>query len=64
MGNGRRGLLLTVVLAVSSWNLFSWTASADQFQCSENLVLRSCGSLQEMPSCLENLSTLEVIDVR
>ncbi|CAI9109136.1 OLC1v1008898C1 [Oldenlandia corymbosa var. corymbosa] len=50
-------------LQLSSWKLHWWSASEDHFDCLERLVLTSCGFLKEMPSCLEEISTLEVIQV-
>ncbi|CAI9108265.1 OLC1v1007829C1 [Oldenlandia corymbosa var. corymbosa] len=49
--------------SAASWKLRSWTASEDQFDCLKALVLTSCGHLQEVPSCLEAISTLELIQV-
>ncbi|CAI9109141.1 OLC1v1008903C1 [Oldenlandia corymbosa var. corymbosa] len=51
-------------LKLHSWSLRSWSASENPFGCLEKLVLRKCVLLGEMPSCLENISTLEVIQVK
>ncbi|CAI9108255.1 OLC1v1007818C1 [Oldenlandia corymbosa var. corymbosa] len=52
------------ILQLSSWCLLSWTASDDQFDRLEKLVLVRCGSLKEVPSCLDYIPTLEVIELR
>ncbi|CAI9109133.1 OLC1v1008895C1 [Oldenlandia corymbosa var. corymbosa] len=38
-------------------------ATEDQFVCLEKLVFSSCSNLKEMPSCLDTVATLEVIQV-
>ncbi|XP_027063942.1 putative late blight resistance protein homolog R1A-3 [Coffea arabica] len=57
-------------LKLSSLNIVEWTASSeyeyeeqDYFPRLEKLVLDRCGALQEIPSCLGNSSTLEIIEV-
>lgn len=40
-----------------------WRASKDQFPDLQKLVLEGCESLEEVPSCLENIPTLEMIEV-
>ncbi|XP_027177732.1 putative late blight resistance protein homolog R1A-10 [Coffea eugenioides] len=41
-----------------------WTASYDNFSCLEKLVLHICPHLEEVPSCLGEIPTLEVIEVK
>ncbi|CAI9102815.1 OLC1v1001160C1 [Oldenlandia corymbosa var. corymbosa] len=50
-------------LQLSSVDLLSWTATEDQFECLEKLAFLSCRSLEELPSCLENIPTLATIQV-
>ncbi|CAI9099510.1 OLC1v1036347C1 [Oldenlandia corymbosa var. corymbosa] len=50
-------------LQLNSWELHSWNATEEQFHCLEKLELRACTSLKEMPSCLEDISTLEEIKI-
>ncbi|CAI9109960.1 OLC1v1009908C1 [Oldenlandia corymbosa var. corymbosa] len=50
-------------LAMSSLDIVSWTASDDQFTCFRKLVLFKCKKLKELPSCLEYISTLDMIEV-
>ncbi|XP_027177922.1 putative late blight resistance protein homolog R1A-10 [Coffea eugenioides] len=46
------------------WNFRSWTASSDNFPRLEKLVVRDCPMLEEVPSCLGECPTLEMIEVR
>ncbi|XP_027177987.1 putative late blight resistance protein homolog R1A-3 [Coffea eugenioides] len=41
-----------------------WTASCDNFCCLEKLVLENCFSLEEVPSCLGETLTLDMIKVK
>ncbi|CAI9108263.1 OLC1v1007826C1 [Oldenlandia corymbosa var. corymbosa] len=50
-------------LKLSSPGLLSWSAAEDQFECLEKLKLLDCTFLEELPSCLENIPTLAVIQV-
>ncbi|XP_027062226.1 putative late blight resistance protein homolog R1A-3 [Coffea arabica] len=57
-------------LKLASLNIVKWTASSeyeyedqDYFPRLQKLVLESCDALQEIPSCLGNSSTLEIIEV-
>ncbi|CAI9115200.1 OLC1v1016039C1 [Oldenlandia corymbosa var. corymbosa] len=43
--------------------LRSWSGSDDQFQCLEKLELQLCQELEDMPTCLENIFTLQMIKV-
>ncbi|CAI9106645.1 OLC1v1005848C1 [Oldenlandia corymbosa var. corymbosa] len=51
------------ILKLDSFNLVKWSASDDQFKCLETLKIRYCCSLEEIPSCLESIATLETIKV-
>ncbi|CAI9105464.1 OLC1v1004392C1 [Oldenlandia corymbosa var. corymbosa] len=44
-------------------NLVSWSACDDQFNCLQELILYGCEKLEEMPSSLESITTLEMIKV-
>ncbi|XP_071916178.1 putative late blight resistance protein homolog R1B-13 [Coffea arabica] len=46
------------------WNFRSWTASFDNFPRLEKLVLHDCENLEELPSCLGECPTLEIIEVK
>ncbi|XP_027158486.1 putative late blight resistance protein homolog R1B-16 [Coffea eugenioides] len=57
-------------LKLASLNIVKWTASSeyeyedqDYFPRLQKLALESCDALQEIPSCLGNSSTLEIIEV-
>ncbi|XP_027063926.2 putative late blight resistance protein homolog R1A-3 [Coffea arabica] len=57
-------------LKLASLNIVKWTASSEYeyedqyyFPRLQKLVLESCDALQEIPSCLGNSSTLEIIEV-
>ncbi|CAI9113429.1 OLC1v1014032C1 [Oldenlandia corymbosa var. corymbosa] len=49
------------ILKLNSSSLRCWSGSDDQFGCLEKLVLSNCSKLEEMPSCLETISTLQLI---
>lgn len=40
-----------------------WTCSGDHLPCLQKLVLESCWNLEELPSCLGEIPTLELIQV-
>ncbi|XP_027075860.1 putative late blight resistance protein homolog R1A-3 [Coffea arabica] len=46
------------------WDFCSWTASFDNFARLEKLVVHSCRNLEELPSCLGECPTLEMIEVK
>ncbi|CAI9089199.1 OLC1v1023720C1 [Oldenlandia corymbosa var. corymbosa] len=52
-------------LKLESLDIVRWTACSDddQFPNLQKLVLNYCPKLEEIPCCLENISTLEVIEV-
>ncbi|XP_027172933.1 putative late blight resistance protein homolog R1A-3 [Coffea eugenioides] len=57
-------------LKLASLHIVKWTASSeyeyeeqDYFPRLQKLVLENCDALQEIPSCLGNSSTLEIIEV-
>ncbi|CAI9105350.1 OLC1v1004256C1 [Oldenlandia corymbosa var. corymbosa] len=55
---------LKILKLRSIWNLVWWRGcDDDQFQCLEKLVLVDYHVLRELPSCLFNNSTLEVIHI-
>ncbi|CAI9105463.1 OLC1v1004391C2 [Oldenlandia corymbosa var. corymbosa] len=49
------------ILELNSYGLRFWSASDDQFECLEKLELQACKKLEEMPSCLESISMLQMI---
>ncbi|CAI9102468.1 OLC1v1000747C1 [Oldenlandia corymbosa var. corymbosa] len=51
------------ILKLYFLNLRSWSASGDLFGCLEKLELYHCSELEEVPSCLENILTLKMIEV-
>ncbi|CAI9113266.1 OLC1v1013839C1 [Oldenlandia corymbosa var. corymbosa] len=52
------------ILKLDSQDLQCWsTSSEDQFVSLEKLQLQSCLSLEEMPSCLESIPILQMIQV-
>ncbi|CAI9109245.1 OLC1v1009030C1 [Oldenlandia corymbosa var. corymbosa] len=52
------------ILKLKSRTLLSWSSDSDnQLGCLEKLVLNFCSSLTEMPICLDNISTLTMIEV-
>ncbi|CDP12821.1 unnamed protein product [Coffea canephora] len=50
-------------LELSELDFRWWTASSDNFCCLEKLVLSSCESLEEVPSCLGEALTLDMIEL-
>lgn len=44
--------------------IVQWTASNNHFPCLQQLVLRGCRKLEEIPSSLGDIPTLEMIVVR
>ncbi|CDP20519.1 unnamed protein product [Coffea canephora] len=46
------------------WDFRRWTASSDNFPRLEKLVVQWCRHLEEVPSCLGECPTLEMIEVR
>nr|XP_027076876.1 putative late blight resistance protein homolog R1A-3 [Coffea arabica] len=51
-------------LELSELDLRSWTATSDSFSRLEKLVVQSCWKLEEVPSCLGECSTLEMIELK
>ena len=51
-------------LKLSYLNIRWWTASSDNFCCLEKLVLHACHWLEEVPSCLGETLTLDMIEVK
>ena len=51
-------------LELSDLGFCRWTASADNFPRLEKLDLHYCEALEEVPSCLGECSTLEMIEVK
>ncbi|XP_027177737.1 putative late blight resistance protein homolog R1B-17 [Coffea eugenioides] len=51
-------------LKLSRLDIRSWTAVSDNFSRLEKLVLHGCVELQEVPSCLEESSTIKTIEVQ
>ncbi|CDP20463.1 unnamed protein product [Coffea canephora] len=54
---------LRVLQLSNLWKFRSWTASSDNFPRLEKLVVHSCRNLKEVPSCLGECPTLEMIEV-
>nr|XP_027086675.1 putative late blight resistance protein homolog R1A-3 [Coffea arabica] len=52
------------VLNLIGLALRSWTASSDSFLLLEKLVVHNCPRLKEVPSCLGECPTLEMIEVK
>ncbi|KAL3512872.1 hypothetical protein ACH5RR_025589 [Cinchona calisaya] len=50
-------------LKLENLNIVKWTGIGDHFPCLEKLVLEYCKKLEELPSCLVYISTLEWIEV-
>ncbi|XP_027076971.1 putative late blight resistance protein homolog R1A-3 [Coffea arabica] len=46
------------------WDFRRWTASSDNFPRLEKLVVHDCEKLKEVPSCLGECPTLEMIEVK
>nr|XP_027082418.1 putative late blight resistance protein homolog R1B-23 isoform X2 [Coffea arabica] len=51
------------VLKLKSLNIVCWKGSEDNFPCLEKLVLEDCVELEELPSCLWETLTLQLIEV-
>ncbi|XP_071903248.1 putative late blight resistance protein homolog R1C-3 [Coffea arabica] len=51
------------VLMLKSLNIVCWKGSEDNFPCLEKLVLEDCVELEELPSCLWETLTLQLIEV-
>lgn len=51
-------------LKLGSLDVVRWTSTSDHFPCLEKLVLQQCRKLEEVPSCLEIIEALEMIEVR
>ncbi|CDP15579.1 unnamed protein product [Coffea canephora] len=51
------------VLKLKSLNIVCWKGSGDNFPCLEKLVLEDCVELEELPSCLWETLTLQLIEV-
>lgn len=51
-------------LKLEDLEIVRWTASCDDFPPLEKLVLRSCRMLEEVPSCLGDMPTIELIEIR
>ncbi|CDP15580.1 unnamed protein product [Coffea canephora] len=51
-------------LKLGSLDIVRWTSTSDHFPCLEKLVLQQCRKLEEIPSCLEVIEPLEMIEVR
>ncbi|KAL3530242.1 hypothetical protein ACH5RR_009564 [Cinchona calisaya] len=54
------------LLELTSLRIVRWTGSDgdDHFPCLEKLVLRNCWELKEIPSCLRDVTSLQMIEVR
>ncbi|KAL3515646.1 hypothetical protein ACH5RR_022548 [Cinchona calisaya] len=50
-------------LKLEKLDIVRWTASCDNFPPIQKLVLSGCRKLQEVPSCLEEIITIEMIEV-
>ncbi|CDP21622.1 unnamed protein product, partial [Coffea canephora] len=55
---------LRVLKLRALWDFRSWTASSDNFPHLEKLVVEWCRELEEVPFCLGECPTLEMIEVR
>ncbi|XP_027076880.1 putative late blight resistance protein homolog R1A-3 [Coffea arabica] len=51
-------------LKLEDLEIVRWTASGDDFPPLEKLVLCSCRMLEEVPSCLGDIPTIEMIEIR
>ncbi|XP_027152226.1 putative late blight resistance protein homolog R1B-23 isoform X2 [Coffea eugenioides] len=51
-------------LKLVSLRIVRWTGSGDHLPCLQKLVMERCGKLEELPSCLGYIPTLEKIEVR
>ncbi|XP_027079286.1 putative late blight resistance protein homolog R1A-4 [Coffea arabica] len=52
------------VLELSMLDIRKWTASSDNFSRLEKLCVHSCMNLEEVPSCLGECETLQMIEVK
>ncbi|CAI9113151.1 OLC1v1013699C1 [Oldenlandia corymbosa var. corymbosa] len=50
-------------LKLEDLDLAQWTDSENNFPCLQSLVLISCHRLEELPSCLSQIETLQTIEV-
>lgn len=50
-------------LKLNSLDIVEWDASTEQFPCLEQLVLERCEYLEEIPFCLREIPTLELLQV-
>ncbi|CDP12770.1 unnamed protein product [Coffea canephora] len=55
---------LRVLQLSNLWKFRSWTASSDNFPRLQKLVVHNCENLEEVPSCLGECPTLEMIEVK
>ncbi|KAL2559336.1 putative late blight resistance protein-like protein R1B-16 [Forsythia ovata] len=51
-------------LKLDNLDIAQWIASSDHFPCLERLVLLRCKQLEELPSCLGDVPTLQVIEMQ
>ncbi|XP_027076870.2 putative late blight resistance protein homolog R1A-3 [Coffea arabica] len=51
-------------LKLAYLDIVRWTASCDDFPPLQKLVLEGCSKLEEVPSCLGDIPTIEVIEVK
>ncbi|KAL2559039.1 Late blight resistance protein R1-A [Forsythia ovata] len=51
-------------LKISYYDIAQWNASSDHFPYLERLVLLRCKQLEEIPSCLGDVPTLQVIEMQ
>ncbi|KAL2559042.1 putative late blight resistance protein-like protein R1B-16 [Forsythia ovata] len=51
-------------LKLDNLDIAQWNASSDHFPCLERLVLLRCKQLEELPSCLGDIPTLQVIEMQ
>ncbi|KAL3499068.1 hypothetical protein ACH5RR_041800 [Cinchona calisaya] len=51
-------------LGLEYLDIVNWTGNGEHFPCLEKLVLKHLRTLEEVPSCLSWISTLEVIEVQ
>lgn len=50
-------------LKLEALRIVRWTGSGDHLPCLQKLILQSCWNLEELPSCLGEIPTLELIQV-
>ncbi|KAL2559040.1 Late blight resistance protein R1-A [Forsythia ovata] len=51
-------------LKLDNLDIAQWNASSDHFPCLQRLVLLRCKQLEELPSCLGDIPTLQVIEMQ